>query len=359
MGQLNVCMVSPKAPPVGGITNWTALVERSLRARNDINSLHVINTSPGEKGADRTNSFSRVVDGFWSIVKTNFEARSLINRQNISVAHICTSGKMSFFRDITLARLFKAHGVPVYLHCHFGRIPEIIQGNSLEKKLLQTLTRYVDAFVCMDYETKQALSEWLKNPRDVLYLPNPIDVDLVKPIHPKRNEVVFIGHVVREKGIEELLEAWKILVQEGYEWTLRIIGPCRGDYRFGLTEEMMDMALIVEGEVSHEKALELCDRAKILVLPSYSEGFPNCILEAMALKTSVVATSVGAIPEMLSGDCGIEVRPRDSESLVRGLKSLMDDSGRMYEIAEHAYLKVCSEYSLETVTNCLVALWQR
>jgi len=51
------------------------------------------------------------------------------------------------------------------------------------------------------------------------------------------------------------------------------------------------------------------------ILPSYTEGFPNVILEAMALGKPIIATSVGAIPEILSEECGVVMKPRDQRDI--------------------------------------------
>jgi glycosyltransferase involved in cell wall biosynthesis len=66
--------------------------------------------------------------------------------------------------------------------------------------------------------------------------------------------------------------------------------------------------------------------ANLVTLPSYMEGCPNVILEALACGRPVVATNVGGIPEILNGECGELVPPRDSAALAHALVSVLDRS---------------------------------
>ena len=73
--------------------------------------------------------------------------------------------------------------------------------------------------------------------------------------------------------------------------------------------------------------------ADAATLPSYMEGCPNVVLEALACGRPVVATNVGGIPEIMSGSCGCLVPPRDAHALARGLKSVLDRTWDPVEIS--------------------------
>ena len=66
----------------------------------------------------------------------------------------------------------------------------------------------------------------------------------------------------------------------------------------------------------HDDAMRMLANAEIFVLPSHTEGFPNAVLEAMALAKAIIASRVGAIPEMLADECGLLIEAKD----VSGLK---------------------------------------
>ena len=98
-------------------------------------------------------------------------------------------------------------------------------------------------------------------------------------------------------------------------------------------------------------------RAAIFCLPSYTEGFPNVILEAMALGCAVVATPVGAIPEMLSGGAGVTVGVKDEIELGDQLNFLMDNPVVRDRLSSLAVERVKKEYAIDRVYRTYEEIW--
>ena len=81
------------------------------------------------------------------------------------------------------------------------------------------------------------------------------------------------------------------------------------------------------GRVQHNRIIEFLNASDIFVLPTYHEGLPNVVLEAMACRLPVVATKVGGIPEAVKdGENGFLVPPKNVERLYRNIESLIKDS---------------------------------
>lgn len=94
-----------------------------------------------------------------------------------------------------------------------------------------------------------------------------------------------MGWVIKTKGIEELLSAWKDVNIDG---KLLIVGPYQESYLEYLNKSGYDLQnVIFEGEKSHEEAMNLLAGCEAFILPSYSEGCPYVILEAMSLKKPI------------------------------------------------------------------------
>ena len=131
-----------------------------------------------------------------------------------------------------------------------------------------------------------------------------------------------------EKGIEELLDAFNILYVEGADIALDIVGPIKGTTEWWstiLTNKIGTLPINVVGEVNDLQ--ELHSRfvgSDIFVLPSYAEGLPQVIVEAMAVGLPVVSTKVGAIEEVLEyNSLGLTVEPRDAGQLADALRCLV------------------------------------
>ena len=121
--------------------------------------------------------------------------------------------------------------------------------------------------------------------------------------------------------------------------------------------------MVFRGGVPHEEVIREMLSCDIFVLPSYTEGFPNVILEAMACGCAIVATKVGAIPEMLeeeNGDkCGVLVNPKSSEELYDALKTLLDNGSIKEEIGNNALQRVKERYVMPKVWNKLEGIWKK
>jgi glycosyltransferase involved in cell wall biosynthesis len=109
------------------------------------------------------------------------------------------------------------------------------------------------------------------------------------------------------------------------------------------------------------ESVERIASADVFVLPSYSEGFPGAVLEAMACGIAIVATDVGAIPEMLSGNdgepLGLIVPPRDSASLKLALQDLLDNPTERIPLGQAVYRKCQANYGMTDLARRWFDLW--
>ena len=110
-------------------------------------------------------------------------------------------------------------------------------------------------------------------------------------------------------------------------------------------------------EQPHDEALRLLAASEVFVLPSYTEGFPNSVMEAMATGLAVVATDVGAVPEMLSEGCGLLVPPRDVVALRDALARVTADDALRAELGRRAREKARAEYAMGIAFKRLVDVW--
>ena len=140
------------------------------------------------------------------------------------------------------------------------------------------------------------------------------------------------------------------------------------------TEEMKDLLrqkaskckghdswLELTGELPYEQVLYQMQRCDLFVLPTYTEGFPNVILESMACGCAIVTTNVGAIPEILTDDSkgkyGIMVEPKNAEALASAIKTLQNDENLKKQCRENARRRVFERYSMPIVWNKLQKIW--
>jgi len=237
-------------------------------------------------------------------------------------------------------RVLTIHGVYAeqieLLHGHiFGRLASVLE---------RVFFGWADILTAV---SSQATHTYIKKGFRVQYIPNAVDLPAVnikgKRIHDK--QVVFVGRLSREKNVEALLEAARkikeavfVIVGNGPDW-LR------------LKQLSRDIANVVfTGYLSHEEALQYIAGSDILILPSYAEGLSTVILEAMVLRTPVIASNIGGNVELIEDmKTGLLVNPYDIESIVNSIVTLLDDPNLAQNLAEKAYEKVVKNYSWNVV----------
>ena len=137
--------------------------------------------------------------------------------------------------------------------------------------------------------------------------------------------VLFVGNLVKVKGTEILLEACARLIRDGLRFECYLIGegPLGPRLARQITELGLDGRVRLLGPVSNDRLPDWYRSTSVFVLPSYSEGVPNVLLEAMACGTQFVASRVGGIPEIAHFGAGRLVQAGDSEGLSQAISDAL------------------------------------
>jgi glycosyltransferase involved in cell wall biosynthesis len=199
-------------------------------------------------------------------------------------------------------------------------------------RLVRWVVRRARAVICVS----EALAEAARRcgGRDVRTIPNGVALPAELGAEAEPAEVLFAGRLSPEKGIHELLAA-----TEGLNLVVAGDGPLR---------HLVPDAL---GFVPHDELERLYARAAVVVLPSYREGLPLCVLEAMAHGRPVVASAVGGIPELVEdGVTGYLVEPGDVAGLRSAIEKLLADPELRRRMGRAARERVAERCSWDRVT---------
>jgi len=157
-------------------------------------------------------------------------------------------------------------------------------------------------------------------------------------IDPTIEAVLYVGRLDRKKGLSELVEAATLLRSSRPALHIYMVGtgPDRSLIENAVhTLNADEIVHLIPGCRFEEVAVWMA-AADLVTLPSYMEGCPNVILEALACGRPVVATRVGGIPEILNETCGRLVPPRDPRSLAEAIAAVLDTSWRPSAIAANS-----------------------
>jgi glycosyltransferase involved in cell wall biosynthesis len=163
-------------------------------------------------------------------------------------------------------------------------------------------------------------------------------------------EILCVGRLTPAKGQHLLIGAVDHLAQQGRRVRLRLVGG--GSDESSLREHVAQIqfpeSVIFEGALNQDRIRTLYGAADIFCLPSFAEGVPVVLMEAMAMGIPCVSTNIAGIPELIrSGIDGLLVPPSDLDALVEALTRLMDDPALRRRLAASGRARVLALYDLE------------
>ena len=170
-------------------------------------------------------------------------------------------------------------------------------------------------------------------------------------IEQRANVVSYVGRLHEEKGVLNLAQAIPKVLSKRDDVKFVIVGEgqLEGELRNYITTHALSRNVRLAGWVPHDELRDYLTNSKLLVLPSYTEGLPHAMLEAMACGTPVLATPVGAVPEVIHDkETGFLVRDNSPDPLAESIVSALAYP-HLSRIAGNARKLVQSEFRYENV----------
>lgn len=241
------------------------------------------------------------------------------------------------------------------------------------------LLKSSDAFVALSTQIEAELKNGGIDAEDIQTIPNSVDTKKFRPVsHDKKNIlrrklnlpeqtniITFTGRLVSYKGLPLLLRVWRKIQQEHENSYLVLLGSggvdihnCEAELKTYVQSNGLHESVYFAGEVGNVH--EYLQASDLFVFPSENEAFPGALIEAMASGLAVIATSVGAMKEIvLHEENGLMVEPNDFQGLHRALLRLIDRPEMAANLGRAARESVQARYSVETVTEQYVELFCR
>lgn len=250
---------------------------------------------------------------------------------DLAGVHVNMAERLSLFRKGAIIALCKALKIPVVLHLHAAQLHHFYRGLP---DPLQALTRWffslASACVVLGESSQRfVIDELHVAPEKVVIVINGVPA----PDLPKQHKtdakfnLLFLGNLSERKGVSDLLRA---LSNPGFDpQQLEVTIAGGGDIpHYQQLVQQLGVSDLVDftGWADQAQAAELLSRADALILPSYDEGLPLVILEAMAASVAVICTPVGEIPSVLTDQLNAcFVTPGDSGSIAKTIQRLIND----------------------------------
>ncbi len=215
-------------------------------------------------------------------------------------------------------------GVKFHGYEMFQKAPDLktkLQHVSLLRKPVKEISQKADVVFSYGGKITEIIKSIGVDPKHIIELPSGVEAQTVsKEIRPTGDTLkfLFLGRYERRKGIEELNSAIQLL-KEKRKVEFHFVGPIPTD------KQLQNKTVIYHGEVRDKvKLTELIKNCDVLLCPSWSEGMPNVILEAMANGLTVLATDVGAVNVLVNETTGYLIKGAESELLKQTLIKILN-----------------------------------
>lgn len=286
-----ICSVLP--PLTGGIATWVSEVRT---AEKILENFEV-------KEFDLSNSANvGVVLSTAKRLKTGFvlNFRKIFGYFNamigVDVVHINSSGGLSHIRDIVFLLIGKFLGKKAVLQLHFGCADRRYKWIPAGRALIKVATFLADKVLVYDLDIVEFLG--INNAQLVINGIESSDISVFE----KKRQVIYGGWMIEEKGVFELLNAWRSMDKKD-GWKMVLAGPASPEALLKLNSIIeIDETITYLGHVSRDEFRNQLNQSAIFALPSHTEGLPYAVLEGMDASCCLIVSKVGGLKEILKED---------------------------------------------------------
>lgn len=321
--------------------------------RDHINDFQFISTYPskGEKSI-----FSYFIKSCFTITKF------LIIHPKVAYLHIHAASKGSYLRKIIIAYIGKCFGKKIIFHIHAGYFDQFYKNAGIFQFLIRRQLRRMDKVICLtenwyDYFTNELGLE------NVEVLGNPITLQNNPRIHHVKDvlTLLYLGNLSENKGIFDLL----VFLRNNYYFNNNqitlLVGGIGNLDRFN---EVLASSTILTNNVHYYGWVEapmkntLFDQSDAFILPSYFEGLPVSILEALAYAKPIIATRVGGIPSVVKEHVnGWLFTPGEFTQLEKIFDQIFTDRKILNLYAEKSF-EIANQFSPKLILSKLSMIYQ-
>lgn len=341
-----ICMIVQQKDVRGGIAAVTSgYYGSALESTYDIR--YVESYCNGSK-------FQKLIKAIKGII----EFRKVLREFKPELVHMHTSFGPSFYRMQPFLYLAKKQGIPVIDHLHGADFKTFyIDASNKKKKLIKKVYNDFSKIIVLSKEWEDTMSEVV--PREKLTVIEnycmPQDIKTIECLIGDRfrdKQILFLGEIGKRKGGYDFAAIVKKTLAEVPDAVFMFCGSGAKADVDDIVYDVYSVAgkehAVFPGWLRGEAKEKVLRESAVYMLPSYDEGLPMSILDAMSYGLPVVSTNVGGIPKVVrAGVNGFLSEPGDTDSISTGLAKLLSDKDMYIRAARKSYEIADKEYNFE------------
>ena len=343
--KLNVVMIGADRSVHGGVS---AVVNNYYKAGLDkkVNLRYIGTMVDGSKLRKLLRAFSSYL-------------RFLAALLQMDILHVNMAADASFYRKKIFIDTAAFFHKKILIHEHGGDFQSFYykKNNEIGRRLIRKTLNKAQVFVVLS----QSWADFFKpivNKEKIVILENAVLIPPTPKTSYDDHNLLFLGRLCKEKGIAELLDAVSVTSQKYPDIRLYLGGVWEDD-------DLKTKAAALKKRVKYlgwidDKKKERCmEKCSVFVLPTYFEGQPVSLLEAMAKGMAVVSTEVGGIPQIVANNQdGVLIPPKDTQALAESICRLLYDADAKKRLGINAKARVTQSYNMRERVDELVAIYE-
>jgi glycosyltransferase involved in cell wall biosynthesis len=353
-------LLGPCREAMSGVSTHLNLLFASRLAEK----FRLVHFQVGREGRNER-AFGRLVRLVTSPVR--FAATILWRR--VAIVHINTSSDMrGYWRDLVYMIVARMCCTRIVYQVHGGALPQrLFDRHRILTGFLRLTLRFPDVIVVLARVELEAYRTFVPRQR-VIALPNSVDCEPFAGLAPRCSDpkaplrLVYIGRLVREKGVDDLLRGIELARASGIDAHLTIAGTGPDEACLRETADRLGLASRIEfaGPAFGQRKIELLGGSDVFVLATYhKEGLPYALLESMAAGVPVIVSPVGAIPDVVVDRIhGLLIPSRDPQAIAGAIRELASNRDRLARMGAACRERIAGGYSIEGLADKFCRLYE-
>lgn len=353
----DVLLTGPHPPPSGGIATFCQTL------MDKMSETEVIIEHPKFSiNYHKETYFGRI----YSRIIIYFRFFLLLIKRSPEIIHVNTASYNNFYFNSVFLILSKIAFKKTILHIHGGGFKKFYgNSNVIKRFIIKSIMKSSNVIITLSEQWKQFFN-YIINNDNIEVIPNAIDLKKFENIgkycdrRRKLINISFLGNINKAKGILDIFKAVPLVVNQYEDCRFNFAGIIASEIDNECKEMESCNNVIFYGEIFGERKFKFLSSADIFILPSYTEGLPIAMLEAMASKLPVIATTVGAIPEIIEENKnGYLISPGDYKDLAEKILILAKDKNLRDSMGRNNIKKMRHQYDVKNINEKILNLYKK
>ena len=364
MKDKQVLLLGPTPPPHGGIATYCKdIINSYLKEKYKMIFFDITIPENYRPTYNTNNKIKNIIirDGFLSsikqiifVIKNFFKFYRCINKNNFNTIHIISCTGLGFWRNGLFILISKFKNVQSVFHV-VGEIDVFWdKSNFIKKKLIRFFLNKSNIIIVQSDGIRKKVSKMTVT--DIKYIINGTNTDLFTKNKNKiekssKFNIITIGVLGRRKGYYDIIKcASEIKKNNINDIHFKFVGGGEVSlFKKLVIENNLDDMICVHGNVSEKDKIELLQKSDLFLLPTYNEGQPIAIIEAICCGLPIISTNVGAIPEIVLSNNGTLLNPGDLNKITESILEYYEDRKLTEIISNNNYSDSIKRFSFDRV----------